>query len=167
MVHRYHNHGFFPAPVVRRAFQNSPEGMLPTMDDDTGAMSTWFVYSALGLFPFCPGEPYYVIGSPVFPEVTLALDPGRSFTIRAHNVSEENLYIRSALKRDRASCPPSRPGIEVQDEAHFAPADLQAARVPRDLRERVVVARMGAERLLHPVDDERGVPAEGDRSPAR
>lgn len=75
-------------------------------------MSSWFVYSALGLFPFCPGEPYYVIGSPVFPEVTLALDPGRSFTIRAHNVSEENLYIRSALLDGR---PHDRPWISHEE----------------------------------------------------
>jgi len=66
------------------------------MDDDTGAMSSQFVYQALGLYPVVMGEPYWVIGSPIFPEVTLHLTGGRRFVIRAHQVSPENFYIQSA-----------------------------------------------------------------------
>ena len=90
----YHNHGKFAAPVLRRVYQKQPDGWLPTMDDDTGAMSSQFVFSALGLYPACMGDPYYVIGSPLFPEVILHLKDG-DFVIHAHGSSLDNKYIQS------------------------------------------------------------------------
>ena len=66
------------------------------MDVDTGAMSSWFVMSAMGLFPGTPGDPYYLIGSPIFPEIKLHLKDDKVFTIIANNVSEDNYYIQSA-----------------------------------------------------------------------
>ncbi|MFP4157517.1 MAG: glycoside hydrolase domain-containing protein [Opitutales bacterium] len=93
---RYHNHGLFKRPVIRPVYQASPDGFLPTMDDDTGAMSSQYVYQALGLYPVVMGEPYWVIGSPIFPEVTLHLAEGGRFVIRANRVSAENFYIQSA-----------------------------------------------------------------------
>lgn len=95
-VHLFHNHGFFEEPVVRPAYLPRPAGFLPTMDDDLGNMSSWFVQSAMGLFPAIPGESFYFIGSPVFPEIRIALENGRSFIINARNVSEDNFYIKSA-----------------------------------------------------------------------
>ncbi len=95
MTNIYHNHGKFSRPVVRRVYQKSPDGFLPTMDDDTGAMSSHFVFSALGLYPTVMGEPYYVIGSPLFPEATLRM-AGGDFTVRAVNASIANRYIQSA-----------------------------------------------------------------------
>ena len=96
VVQLYHNHGLYEKPMVRRIYLPAPEGYLLTMDDDAGAMSSWFVMSAIGLFPFDPAEPYYLIGSPIFPEITLHLDNGRDFKIVARNVNEENFYIQSA-----------------------------------------------------------------------
>ncbi len=92
----YHNHGLFPAPVIRRVYQKQPAGWLPTMDDDTGAMSSHFVFSALGLYPACVGDGCYVIGSPLFPEVALNMGQGRTFTIKANHASLANRYIQSA-----------------------------------------------------------------------
>lgn len=72
-------------------------------DEDQGQMSAWFVMSALGLFQTDGGtatNPIYEIGSPIFPEVTIDLGSrygrGKSFTIRAKNVSRKNKYIQSA-----------------------------------------------------------------------
>jgi putative alpha-1,2-mannosidase len=65
-------------------------------DEDTGQMSAWYVFNAAGFYPFCPGTPYYLIGSPLFPETTIHLANGRSFTVRAANNSHENRYIQSA-----------------------------------------------------------------------
>ncbi|WP_223870025.1 GH92 family glycosyl hydrolase, partial [Paenibacillus sabuli] len=96
VVQRYHNHGLYAHPIKSRVYRADPEGYLPSMDDDAGAMSSWFVYSAMGLFPGNPGDPYYLIGSPVFPELTLHLDNGETFTIRAEGVSADNRYIQSA-----------------------------------------------------------------------
>jgi len=97
----YHNHGFFEKPVVNRIYRADPKGYIESMDDDAGAMSSWFVMSAMGLFPSDPVEPYYLIGSPIFPELILHLDCGKDFRILAKNVSEENFYIQSAKLNGR------------------------------------------------------------------
>jgi predicted alpha-1,2-mannosidase len=92
----YHNHGHFKEPVVSRIYRADTKGYIETMDDDAGAMSSWFVMSSMGLFPYNPAEPLYQIGSPIFPELILHLDNGKKFRIKAKNVSEDNFYIQSA-----------------------------------------------------------------------
>ncbi|MBN1546230.1 MAG: glycoside hydrolase family 92 protein, partial [Syntrophaceae bacterium] len=92
----YHNHGLFEKPVVARIYRADTKGYIETMDDDAGAMSSWFVMSAMGLFPYDPVEPIYQIGSPIFPELILHLDKGKDFRIIAKHVSEDNFYIQSA-----------------------------------------------------------------------
>lgn len=64
-------------------------------NDDAGQMSAWYIFSALGFYPVCPGTPSYVLGSPCFDQVTLHL-PGGDFCIIAHNASPDNVYIQSA-----------------------------------------------------------------------
>lgn len=65
-------------------------------DEDGGAMSSWYVFSAMGFYPVCPGKPVYDIGSPIFDEVRINLSNGKIFTIKATNVSETNKYIQTA-----------------------------------------------------------------------
>jgi predicted alpha-1,2-mannosidase len=72
-------------------------------DEDEGQMGSWFVMSAMGLFETNGGasvNPFYEIGSPLFSKIIIHLDPdyypGRTFTIEARNVSDENRYIQSA-----------------------------------------------------------------------
>ncbi|MCC5928482.1 MAG: GH92 family glycosyl hydrolase [Cyclobacteriaceae bacterium] len=65
-------------------------------DEDGGAMSAWYVFSAMGFYPFCPGSPYYLIGSPQFEKVIIHLDKSKKFTIEAKNVSRQNKYVQSA-----------------------------------------------------------------------
>jgi len=65
-------------------------------DDDGGAMSSWYVLSALGFFPVCPGSPVYVIGSPIFEVSRLEVGEEKWFTVTAHDVSRQNKYIQSA-----------------------------------------------------------------------
>ena len=96
VVQLYHNHGFFDKPVVKRIYRADPQGYIESMDDDAGAMASWFVMSAMGLFPLDPVSPVYLIGSPIFPELTIHLDNGNDFKIVAKNVSEDNFYIQSA-----------------------------------------------------------------------
>jgi predicted alpha-1,2-mannosidase len=66
-------------------------------DDDGGATSSWYVLSAIGFYPVCPGSPVYEIGSPIFERTAIQLDHGKQFTILAHHVSAQNKYIRSAM----------------------------------------------------------------------
>lgn len=70
-------------------------------DDDGGAMSAWYVFSAMGFYPFCPGNPVYLIGSPLFDKIIINLNGQKRFTIQAVNVSDQNKYIQSARLNDK------------------------------------------------------------------
>jgi putative alpha-1,2-mannosidase len=65
-------------------------------------MSSWCVFSAMGFYPVCPGSPIYNVGSPIFDEIKISLENGRTFTIRALNQSAHNKYIQSAALDGRA-----------------------------------------------------------------
>jgi putative alpha-1,2-mannosidase len=60
-------------------------------------MSAWYVLSALGFYSVTPGIAEYAIGTPTFGEASINLENGKTFTIRANNLSKENSYIQSAL----------------------------------------------------------------------
>jgi putative alpha-1,2-mannosidase len=64
-------------------------------NDDSGAMASWFAFSALGFFPVA-GQDLYVIGSPLYSKSTLHLDGGKTFTVIAQNNSPRNCYVVSA-----------------------------------------------------------------------
>jgi predicted alpha-1,2-mannosidase len=65
-------------------------------DDDGGALSAWYVFSAMGFFPVTVGKPAYDIGSPIFKRIQLSLTNGKKFTIIAGKTSARNKYIQSA-----------------------------------------------------------------------
>ena len=52
-------------------------------DEDWGAMSSWYVFNAMGFYPVTPGSPTYNVGSPIFDEIRITLENGKVFTIRA------------------------------------------------------------------------------------
>lgn len=72
-------------------YSASPGG-LPG-NDDLGSMSSWYVFSAMGFFPFCPGRPIYELGSPLFQKITLNLPNGRKWIVRAERNSPQNIYV--------------------------------------------------------------------------
>lgn len=74
---------------------NSSERGYPG-DEDQGGMSSWYVLNALGIYSVCPGTDEYVIGSPLFPKVTITMEDNKKFVIEAKNNSKENVYIQSA-----------------------------------------------------------------------
>ena len=59
------------------------------------AMSAWYVFAAMGFYPFNPCSGEYVLGAPQFPEVKLALPNGKSFRVVAKNLSRANKYVQS------------------------------------------------------------------------
>lgn len=79
--------------IVTTNYAATPGG-LPG-NDDSGAMAAWYAFSAMGLFPNA-GQDVYLLGTPAFPSVSLRLANGRTFTIRADNLSDRNIYIVSA-----------------------------------------------------------------------
>ena len=85
------------AEIVREVFDrfylNKPDGLCG--NDDCGQMSAWYIFSAMGFYPFNPCGGEYVLGAPQLPEVTLRLPGGRKFAIMAKNLSEKNKYVKS------------------------------------------------------------------------
>ena len=65
-------------------------------DEDGGGMTSFVVWSCLGLYPVTPGSAEYAIGSPVFPEAKVHLPGGKTFEVVAKGASEDNKYIQSA-----------------------------------------------------------------------
>lgn len=63
--HRYINSGVRPQPWVGHSFALSPQGFADGMDDDAGTMSAWYIWAMLGLYPLTPGEPRYVVTTPM------------------------------------------------------------------------------------------------------
>ena len=64
-------------------------------------MSAWYVFSALGFYPVCPGSGEFVLGAPFLPSMTLTLEGGKTFTVLAPNVSTKNRYVRSVKLNGR------------------------------------------------------------------
>jgi predicted alpha-1,2-mannosidase len=75
-------------------YKVQPDGLIG--NEDCGQMSAWYVMSAAGLYQVTPGAPVYAIGTPLFPELRLNLENGKSFVIKAHGVSAQNIYIQGA-----------------------------------------------------------------------
>jgi predicted alpha-1,2-mannosidase len=86
--------------VMARLYQPGPGGWLG--DEDTGQMSAWYVFSALGLYPVVPGRPIYALGTPLFTHATIHLENGRTFTVEAVRRAPNDVYVQSVTWRGRA-----------------------------------------------------------------
>lgn len=80
--------------VMAKEYHADPAG-LPG-NDDAGQMSAWYVFSAMGFYPVCPGVPSYALGSPVFRSIIIHIPGGKNFTLLAPQSSAENMYVQSA-----------------------------------------------------------------------
>ncbi|WP_375436100.1 GH92 family glycosyl hydrolase [uncultured Hymenobacter sp.] len=63
-------------------------------DEDNGQTSAWYVFSALGFYPVCPGTDQYVLGAPLFPKATLHLPSGKDIVLNAPQNSATNRYVQ-------------------------------------------------------------------------
>jgi len=80
--------------IMNEMYSDKPDGL--SGNEDCGQMSAWYVFSALGFYPVCPGSDHYAIGSPLFKRATIHLENGKNFTIEANNNDGETFYINSA-----------------------------------------------------------------------
>jgi len=67
--------------VMNRLYRPTPDGYCG--DEDNGQTSAWFVFSALGFYPVCPGSDEYVLGAPLFQKATIHLENGKNVVINA------------------------------------------------------------------------------------
>ena len=81
--------------VMDKLYNPAPDGYCG--DEDNGQTSAWYVFSALGFYPVTPGSDQYVIGSPLFNQMTIHLENGNQVEITAADNNSENRYI-SGLK---------------------------------------------------------------------
>jgi predicted alpha-1,2-mannosidase len=86
MQHGIYLYNFVGAPwkaqkwartTMNKLYTPYPDGLCG--DEDNGQTSAWYVFSAMGIYPVCPGQPEYIIGSPLFDKVTLHLENGNNF----------------------------------------------------------------------------------------
>lgn len=80
--------------VLEELYSAEPDGFAG--DEDNGEMSCWYLFNALGFFPLSPGDPSYVLGSPLFKSATLELENGQTLRIEAPENSDKNVYVRQA-----------------------------------------------------------------------
>lgn len=78
--------------VMQNLYHTTTEGLCG--NDDTGQMSAWYVFSAMGFYPVTHGEGIYYIGTPLFKDLSLKHKNG-ILSIKANRVSKENIYIQS------------------------------------------------------------------------
>jgi predicted alpha-1,2-mannosidase len=64
-------------------------------DEDNGQTSAWYVFSAMGFYPVCPTSGQYVLGTPLFKNMTINLENGKKLVLNAPNNSDENQYVNS------------------------------------------------------------------------
>ncbi|BDX37130.1 alpha-1 2-mannosidase [Tenuifilaceae bacterium CYCD] len=80
--------------IMGEMYTHKPDGLCG--NEDCGQMSAWYILSAAGFYPVCPGSTQYAIGSPLFSKITFNLENGKQFTVVAENNSAQNIYIASA-----------------------------------------------------------------------
>ena len=79
--------------VMDKLYTPNPDGYCG--DEDNGQTSAWYVFSAMGFYPVCPGSNQYVLGTPYFDKMTLHLENGKTMTITAKGNSDETRYVNA------------------------------------------------------------------------
>lgn len=79
--------------VMNRMYSATPDGYCG--DEDNGQTSAWYVFTALGFYPVCPGTDEYVLGAPLFEKAVLHLENGNDVVINAKGNSDENRYVKT------------------------------------------------------------------------
>ena len=124
--------------VMTKLYSPNPDGLCG--DEDNGQTSAWYVFSAMGFYPVCPGTTQYVLGSPLFDEVVLNFENGNKFKIVANDNLPENVYIQEVeidgkrfsrnylehhdirkggiLKFQMSNSPNTKRGIKLQDSPY-------------------------------------------------
>ncbi len=78
--------------IMDRMYRPQVDGLCG--NDDCGQMSAWYIFSAMGFYPVCPGTDQYVLGTPYFPYMKVNLENGRSIEIKAPGASSGNRYVK-------------------------------------------------------------------------
>ena len=120
---------FWAREVMDKLYTAAPDGYCG--DEDNGQTSAWYVFSALGFYPVCPGSDQYVMGSPLFNKVTVTLENGNQFEINAPNNHPLRRYI-STMKLNGKDY--TKNYLTFQDLMKGAKIDLKMSESPNKQR---------------------------------
>ena len=81
--------------IIKSQYGNKPNSL--SGNDDCGQMSSWYLFSAMGFYPVCPGSNYYAIGSPVLKNISLHLSGNKTFNVSAQDLGDKNIYIQKVI----------------------------------------------------------------------
>lgn len=90
---------FYTHKILQEMYNDSFSGYAG--NEDCGQMASWYIFSAMGFYPVNPANGIFAIGSPLLQQATINLPSGKTFTVNAKNVSNENIYIQSATLNGR------------------------------------------------------------------
>jgi len=79
--------------IMNRMYRNSIDGLCG--NDDCGQMSAWYIFTAMGFYPVCPGSNQYVLGAPYLPYMKVKVGEGKYLEIKADKVSDKMRYVKS------------------------------------------------------------------------
>ena len=82
--------------IMKTEYAETPSGLAG--NDDAGQMSAWYIFSAMGFYPVCPGTSRYELASPSFDRVVITLENGRQFCIETDNASPDNIFVKSITR---------------------------------------------------------------------
>lgn len=85
--------------IIEKMYKPTPDGL--GGNDDCGQMSAWYLFTALGFYPVCPGSTEYALGSPSVVSAAIQLENGRTFTVKTVNQGAKNVYVQKAVLNGR------------------------------------------------------------------
>ena len=113
-LYSYAGHPEKTQQVIREVFDRfylaQPDGLCG--NDDCGQMSAWYILSAMGFYPVCPGTDQYVLGAPYLPYMKVRLENGKTFEVKADKVSDKNRYVKAVKLNGK----PYTKGYITQDD---------------------------------------------------
>lgn len=111
--------------VMRELYSDQPDGLAG--NEDCGQMSAWYIFSALGFYPVCPGSDHYAIGSPLFRKAVIHLENGKTFTLQAKDNSDKSPYIQHATLNGKEY---SKSYLKYEDVANGGLLELEMGDQP-------------------------------------
>ncbi|WP_142684032.1 GH92 family glycosyl hydrolase [Chitinophaga polysaccharea] len=115
--------------VMSRLYKATPDGYCG--DEDNGQTSAWYVFSAMGFYPVCPGTQQYVLGTPLFAKLTMTFEDGKQMVINAPGNSDTNLYVQKASLNGQ---PYTKNWISHQDLQKGGTLEFQMGATPEKSR---------------------------------
>jgi putative alpha-1,2-mannosidase len=113
--------------IMDEFYKPEPDGLIG--NEDCGQMSAWYVMSASGFYEVAPGTARYDLGTPLFKEVKFNLENGKTFVVKAPQLSERNIYIKSATLNGQ---PLSSSYIRHSDITNGGMLDLEMSDTPNE-----------------------------------